>query len=257
VVGLGTGTMAAWVRGPEEAETATNAGSAVPARGSDSITFYEINPAVPKLSGAGGKFTYLEDCEGKCDIVMGDARLSMEREVEGGRSQGYDLLVLDAFSSDAIPIHLLTAEAFEIYVKELKPDGVLAVHVSNRYLDLKPVVLAQAERLGLGVAMIDDELPDTSRVAEMSTSNWVLVTADKAFLESPEVAGGAADPASVKTRLLWTDDYSDLFSIINWSVGDFWGDVKKDAGDLWHDIWPKKKEPETSATPTSGTDSAE
>ena len=120
VVGLGVGTLAAYAREGDEYE------------------FFEINPEVPRL--ARKYFTYLADCRGKCDIVLGDARLSLERP----SSEKFDLLALDAFSGDSIPTHLLTREALAVYLRRLAPGGLIAVHVTNRYLSLAPVVRAAA-----------------------------------------------------------------------------------------------------------------
>jgi len=188
VVGLGTGTIAAH------------------GRPGDTYRFYEINPAVLQL--ATSRFTYLADSRAKCEVVMGDARLSMERE----EPQRYDVIALDAFSSDAIPVHLLTEEAFAIYLKHLKPEGVLAVHISNRFLDLEPVVLGMADRFGLGAAVVVSEDDDE---AGLLGATWVLVTANREFLEY-EAVRQAAQPANENTsaRIVWTDDYSDLFRIV-------------------------------------------
>jgi SAM-dependent methyltransferase len=192
VVGLGTGTIAAY------------------GGKGDVVRFYEINPEIRNLATT--RFTYLADSAADCQIQMGDARLSLERDPP----QEFDVLALDAFSGDAIPIHLLTREAFQIYLRHLKPDGVLAVHCSNRFLDLKPVVLAISKDLGLSAAMIDSG--DWGR-DEISACNWVLVTADKAFLESYPIKSATTDESTVPPSRyrLWTDDYSDLFSIMNWS----------------------------------------
>ncbi len=124
VVGLGTGTLAAY------------------GRAGDTLRFYDINPLVVQI--ARDRFKYLSDCPAHVDIVLGDARLSLAREP----SQQFDILVIDAFSGDAIPVHLLTREAFRIYWRHLKPDGVLAVHISNRYLNLAPVVMLAAKESG-------------------------------------------------------------------------------------------------------------
>jgi spermidine synthase len=187
VVGLGTGTLAAY------------------GRAGDAIRIYELNPQVIEL--ALREFTYLADSKAQVEIVLGDARLSLEREPP----QGFDLLAVDAFSSDAIPVHLLTAEAFAVYLRHLKTGGVLAVHISNRYLDLKPVLKAAAAKFGKTVQLVDDE-SDTEKGTYGTT--WVL------FADSPEVFGreplkDAAAPLEADRPVrLWTDDYSDLFGIL-------------------------------------------
>jgi SAM-dependent methyltransferase len=192
VVGLGAGTLAAY------------------GHTGDTYRFYEINPAVRRL--ATSRFTYLGDSAARCEVVLGDARLSMEREPP----QAYDVLALDAFSGDSIPVHLLTAEAFEVYRRHLKPDGVLAVHISNRFLDLQPVVLALAGRFGMAAAVIDDETEyDEENCAELSSSTWVLVTGDKYFLQHEVILNATAPPEKdPPAPRLWTDDYSDLFGIL-------------------------------------------
>ena len=195
VVGLGTGTLAAY------------------GGKGDTVRFYEINPEVRRL--ATSQFTYLADSAARCEVIMGDARLSLEREPP----QDFDVLVLDAFSSDAIPIHLLTEEAFDIYRRHLKPDGVLAVHVSNRFLDLKPVVYGAAEHFGMAAALIN---ADDEGKEELVSSSWILVTRDKAFLQEPAIQGPASEPdASPIVLRHWTDDYSDLFRIIRWAAPDW------------------------------------
>ena len=209
VVGLGTGTMAVY------------------GRPGDTYRFYEINPAVRRLSLSEGdnhaRFTYLDDSRARCEVVMGDARLSMEREPP----QEYDLLALDAFSSDAIPVHLLTEEAFVIYLRHLKPEGVLAVHISNRFLDLEPVVLGLADRLGLEAAVIsvsedeeyDEEYDEEGEGVDQGLcgSTWVLVTRDKAFLEYEPIRAATTPPAETSSaRIVWTDDYSNLLRILTY-----------------------------------------
>jgi spermidine synthase len=187
VVGLGTGTLAAY------------------GRAGDAIRIYELNPQVIEL--ALREFTYLADSKAQVEIVLGDARLSLEREPP----QGFDLLAVDAFSSDAIPVHLLTAEAFAVYLRHLKTGGVLAVHISNRYLDLKPVLKAAAAKFGKTVQLVDDE-SDTEKGTYGTT--WVL------FADSPEVFGreplkdAAASLEADRPVRLWTDDYSDLYAIL-------------------------------------------
>jgi hypothetical protein len=208
VIGLGTGTIAAHGR-----------------RG-DYYTFYEINSQVKKLSEGqspakddwgedrrpiNGYFTYLKDLEargGKYDVAMGDARLSLERQP----SQQFDVLAIDAFTSDAIPVHLLTKEAMDIYQRHLKPDGVLAIHISNRYLDLRPVVWALAELNGYKTALIESDNDDQNLVG---IASWVLVTKNEGFLDDSQVY--RATTTEFKKRppnRLWTDDYSNLFQIL-------------------------------------------
>jgi len=186
-IGLGIGTLASY------------------ARPGDEFCFYEINPEVVRM--AKQHFTYLADCYGKYDIVLGDARLSLESEEP---PQKFDLLVLDAFSGDSIPTHLLTSEAFDIYQRHLAPGGVIAVHVSNKYLRLAPVVRRLAEHCGMGASRIYDN-GDESRL--LSPNDWVLATRNAAFLKanpSDPLDWGADNlPAS-----LWTDQYSNLFQIL-------------------------------------------
>jgi SAM-dependent methyltransferase len=190
LVGLGTGTLASYG-----------------ARG-DYFRIYDINPAVVNL--ARNRFTYLARCPANVDIVLGDARLSMEREVAGGQSQQFDLLALDAFSSDAIPVHLLTKESFALYLKQLKPGGVLAVHTSNRYLRLGPVVHRLADAFGLtAVTVYDDNEPEWW----VYRTTWVLVTANHELLDAPEIVA-ATGWESMTHAPLWTDDHTSLFEVL-------------------------------------------
>jgi spermidine synthase len=186
VIGLGTGTLAAY------------------GRPGDVIRFYEINPLVVKI--ARHEFTYLGDCPGKVDVVLGDARLSLERELP----QHYDVLAVDAFSSDSIPVHLLTREAFDLYFRHLAPHGVLAVHVSNRFLSLEPVVKRMAETTHRHVRNIDTE--DIDETGEFG-STWLLVAAKPEVFKKPALAAAAA-LTDVPVVRLWTDDYSNLFQIL-------------------------------------------
>ncbi|WP_414662144.1 spermidine synthase [Horticoccus sp. 23ND18S-11] len=192
LVGLGTGSLATY------------------ARPGDYLRIYEINPAVQEL--ARSQFKYLEYCQAKTDVIMGDARLMMEQELAANQGQQFDFLALDAFSSDAIPVHLLTKEAFEIYFRHLKADGVLAVHISNRYLDLRPVVEKLAEHFKLEVVTIsDDNEPDWWIYA----TTWMLVTKNKAFLTNDRITDTAEKPSETRTSFpLWTDDYASLYSIM-------------------------------------------
>ena len=159
VVGLGTGTIAAY------------------GRLGDYYRYYEINPLVPPI--AKGQFYFVPDCPAKLDIAMGDARLSLEREAP----ENFDLLAVDAFSSDAIPVHLLTREAMALFFRHLRPDGVLAVHISNRYLDLQPVVEGEASALGKLSRTVDTDDDDT---VDVFSATWVLVFAPGGGFEPPE-----------------------------------------------------------------------
>jgi spermidine synthase len=192
LVGLGTGSLAVY------------------GRKGDYLRIYEINPAVQTLART--QFKYLDYCQAKLDVVMGDARLMMEHEVADGGSQKFDLLALDAFSSDAIPVHLLTKEAFEIYLKQIKDDGVIAVHISNRYLNLRPVVEKLAEHFKLEVVSISD---DNEPEWWIYATTWMLVTKNKTFLENEKIRT-AAEPAETgnQARPLWTDDFASLYSIM-------------------------------------------
>jgi hypothetical protein len=142
------------------------------------------------------------------DVVLGDARLSLERELARNEPQDFDLLALDAFSGEAIPIHLLTKEAFAIYLRHLKkPGGILAVHISNLYLDLRPVVCRAAQQFGLEAAWIHSA--DEDRASR--TSDWILLADSKDILNVPEIVKARApwDMKKVPANL-WTDDYSSI-----------------------------------------------
>ncbi len=194
VVGLGAGTIAAWGRPGAQ----------------DVIRFYEINEQVRQL--ANEYFTYLKDSHAIVEIKMGDARLSLEEESRDGMNQRFDILALDAFSSDAIPVHLLTREAFVVYLRHLKPDGILAVHITNHHLNLNPVIAALADQFHLAAIGVSTD-KDSDPGAYLS--EWVLLTNNRVFLANPEVAA-ASEPLDVKpaSRVLWTDDYSNLFRVL-------------------------------------------
>lgn len=194
-VGLGTGTLAAW------------------GRTGDTFRFYEINDEVARL--AKKTFTYLGDSQAKIELVMGDARLSMEREAP----QAYDVIILDAFSSDAIPVHLLTLEAFEHYRRHLKPDGAIVVHVSNRYLDLRPIVARIAEHIKYTALDIDDgqSFEDDSAYP----SDWIILTRNMGLTQSPLLKDAASELATAPNIPAWTDERSDLMRILITEEGTF------------------------------------
>ena len=206
-VGLGTGTMAAYVE-----------------KG-DTIRFYEINPNVRRITEPGTWFTYLKDCRsrgGDYEIQMGDARLSLERELHEGQPQRFHVLVLDAFSGDAIPVHLLTQEAVETYLGHLAtPEnggeyGALAVHITNRYLDLEPVVLGLAEHFHLGHVYIANANGDD----EQYSSDWIILSKNENLLQElqphaeppPEIR---KQPSEIRKPILWTDGRNNLIDVLN------------------------------------------
>jgi len=186
VIGLGTATIAAY------------------GRLGDYYRYYEINPLVPPITM--GQFFFAPMCAAKLEIAMGDARLTLEREAP----ENFDVLAVDAFSSDAIPVHLLTREAMQLYFRHLKADGILAVHVSNRYLDLQPVVEGEAQALGKLARVVDTEDDDTQ---DVFGATWVLVTAPATGFDDFEMRNSAEIESKKKVRL-WTDDYSNLFQIL-------------------------------------------
>ena len=179
VIGLGAGTLATY------------------GRAGDVFRFYEIDPEVVRL--ARSEFSFLSRTAAWVEIVIGDARLSLERE----SPQAFDVLVVDAFSGDAIPVHLLTREALEIYRRHLKPRGILAFHVSNQFLDLLPVV-ARLARNAVAIESARDEAKD------LAAATWVLVT------DRPEIAMAGKPVRASDGVPLWTDDYNNLFRVLRW-----------------------------------------
>jgi spermidine synthase len=185
VVGLGTGTLAAY------------------GREGDTYRFYEINPQV--VSIARSQFGYLSNSRAHIETVLGDARLTMEREPV----QSYDVIAIDAFSSDSIPVHLITREAMAVYLKHLKPDGVIAFHVTNRFLRLAPVVKKIADEYKLRSTLIVDEAEET----DLAKTDWVLVTRNAAIFSQKTLAA-ANEIETIPGLAVWTDDYNNLFSIL-------------------------------------------
>jgi len=189
VVGLGVGTLAAYSR--------TN----------DYFRFYEINPEVQRLALT--YFSYLAHCHGKVEVALGDARLTLAKEPP----QGFDLLALDAFSGDAIPVHLLTREAFALYDRHLKTNGVIAVHISNDYLDLEPVLVNVARELHYHLAVIESHPPPAQWYFKPTI--WVLLARRQDVLDSPLIQRAARPPEPNCSRVsLWTDDFASLFQVV-------------------------------------------
>lgn len=175
------------------------------ARQGDYYHFYEINPLVKDV--AQKEFSFISDCPGKVDISIGDGRLLLEQE----SGQQYDLLVVDAFSSDSIPVHLLTVEAVQLYFRHLKPNGILALHISNLHLNLAPVVEQIRSTLGKQAVLISNK---GDHDKEIYDSDWVLMTTNRNLTTIPEIKKVATKLESKQGIRVWTDDYSNLIQIM-------------------------------------------
>ena len=186
VVGLGTGTLAVY------------------GKPGDVFRFYEINPIV--IDVAKREFTYLSDTAAKVETVLGDARLQMERE----SPQKFDVLAIDAFSSDAIPVHLMTLEAMDVYLRHLAPEGVIVFHTTNRYLNLPPVVKRIAQERGLFTSIVRDD----GDAPLGASSDWVLVSRSKAALERAPIKEGSIEVEMANSTPLWTDDFNNLLRVL-------------------------------------------
>jgi spermidine synthase len=196
VIGLGVGTLAAF------------------GRSGDTYRFYEINSRVTEA--ARSHFTYLADSPATVEVAQGDARLLMQQELDAHGSQRFDVIVVDAFSGDAIPMHLMTREALALYEKHLLPTGVIAFHISNRHLLLAPVVKRLAEDAGMQALRVHFE-PVPNNLTLEHSSEYVLLTRDQRFLQDPVIRerGEAIDAAGVTT---WTDDHSNLLGALRWTT---------------------------------------
>jgi spermidine synthase len=189
VIGLGVGTIAAY------------------GRPGDKIRFYEINPAIYPI--AQHLFTYMRDSAAQVDSVEGDARTRLAAEPP----MGFDVLIVDAFSGDAIPLHLLTTQAVELYKRHLAPGGILAFHISNSHVDLEPEIALLGKAAGM----------DARRVSSFEnhergefTATWMLLTENSTFFAQPEVASRVHKPTEDPKARLWTDDYSSLLPLLRW-----------------------------------------
>jgi nitrate/nitrite transporter NarK len=188
LVGLGTGSLVCY------------------GKAGDVFHIYEINPAVRQIAYT--NFSYLSHSPAKIEIALGDARLSMEREPP----QHFDLLALDAFSGDAIPVHLLTKEAFQIYQRHLNTNAIIAVHISNHYLDLEPVVANLAKIFDYKMAVIDFD--ETEEEWWLYSSTWILLTRNAETLNAPAIQNVTTPPNSHRHPVPWTDDFTSLFQIL-------------------------------------------
>jgi len=189
VVGLGAGTIAAY------------------GQTGDVFRFFEIDPLVERI--ARELFAYLRETPAHTDVVLGDARFSISRE----HGEPFDVIVLDAFSGDAVPVHLLTQQALALYRKHLTPDGILAFHISSQYLDLEPVLSREAQQAGMHAVTIHSTGDESHGIFN---ADWVLLTNNEQFLAQPEVAR-SAHPSIARSNVgLWTDDYSSVLPILKW-----------------------------------------
>lgn len=196
VLGLGVGTMACLGTSGER------------------WSFFEIDPAVIRIASDPSLFTFVSECPPSVEIVRGDARLSLDRRED----RRFDLLVADAFSSDAIPVHLMTVEAIRVYLDRLAPDGILAFHVSNRHMDLEPVLAAVAQELELAAVAQLEEMPDEAEEEMIFGSHWVVFARRRAHLGGLATDGRwrpVREEASVSP---WTDDHSDLLGVVEWEL---------------------------------------
>jgi hypothetical protein len=217
VVGLGTGTMAAYGQPGQH------------------ITFFEIDPTVEQIAWNPNYFTYLLDCPATVEVCLGDARLSLAREPD----KSFDVLVIDAFSSDAIPLHLLTREALELYFSKLADHGLLAVHISNRHLNLEPVLGNLAREMHVA-SQVRDYPGVNLRGAKRFGASWVVLARREQDLEGlPEhdYEDGSWEPAATDSQPPWTDDFSNIAGVVNWHLK--WGWLK----DWWDSLWPQEEKP--------------
>jgi hypothetical protein len=186
LIGLGAGTLAAY------------------ARPGDTVRVYEINPDVFVL--ADKEFSFLADSPARIERVLGDARLALEREPP----QRFDVLAVDAFSGDSVPVHLLTTQALDLYMRHLRPGGIVAFHVTNRFLALPPVVERIAAARGLSAALVHDQAENS----DLRSTDWALVARDSATLQRPGLAGWTTPFTPIPGLRAWTDDFNNLFTVL-------------------------------------------
>ena len=189
VIGLGTGTIAAY------------------GRKGDTYRFYDIDPRV--IDVAQHEFSFLADSAARIELAVGDARLALEREAP----QGFDVLAVDAFSGDAIPVHLITREALAVYLRHMKPGGIVAFHLSNRFLHLIPVVARLAKEEKAHAVLVSDD-PDDDDDTRRSRTDWVLVSRSLEALEQPGIKKAGTEAQDEPGWRTWTDDYSNLVQIL-------------------------------------------
>ncbi len=187
LIGLGVGTLAAY------------------GKAGDQYRVYELNPQVVALART--HFTYLSQSPAAIETLLGDARLVMEKEA----GQKLDVLAIDAFSSDSIPVHLITREAITLYRRHMNEDGAIVFHISNRYLDLNGVVRQLADSIGWKAVRVVDDPPESSHLYR---SDWVVITRNERLLQTLRTEAGAEEVPAVAGRRIWTDDYNNLFEVL-------------------------------------------
>jgi len=186
VIGLGAGTLAAY------------------GQKGDTYRMYELNPEVIELAKT--EFSFMADSPAAMQTVLGDARLSLAKEPP----QGFDVLAVDAFSGDSIPVHLITAEAMDVYLRHMKPGGIIGFHITNKFINLAPVVAKIAQAKGLQVALIHD---DTDNPALRNT-DWILVASDPAALQQAAILQATGTVQPIPQLGVWTDDFNNLFDVL-------------------------------------------
>jgi hypothetical protein len=196
VIGLGTGSLVTWGQ-PQ-----------------DRFWFYEINPLSDRL--AREYFTYLDESKNQCQVIIGDGRIQLERQLSQVGPLEFDVLFMDAFTSDSIPVHLMTRESFKLYWQHLRDDGILVAHITNRFVDLRPVVYSLAVESGYTPILIEHA------VGTQYQTRWVLITKNQRVLES-ELITSARLPWPEKMRsIVWTDDFASLAQVVDWSFSLDW-----------------------------------
>jgi hypothetical protein len=196
IIGLGSGGLACYAEAGER------------------WTFYEIDPLVDAIARNPSYFTQLQNSKGTIDVVLGDGRITLQQ----APTAAYDLLILDAFSSDAIPLHLLTREALQLYLSRLAPEGVIALHISNRYLNLEPMLAGLVRQEGLhGVARVDDNVSAEEIAKGRLGSHWIMLARRADLLASLDASHGWRVPAADARVRPWTDDYSNILSVLTYS----------------------------------------
>ena len=219
VLGLGIGSMLGWAE-PE-----------------DRFTFYEINPNVEEI--ARNCFTFLDAFDEQVEVVIGDGRIMLESETKQGIDRQFDLLAIDAFSSDSIPIHLLTDECFDVYEPHLKEDGILLFHISNRFINLKPVLFSAAKHRGL-VATYVERKNDKDDENDKGT-DWILITNDS-VAQSTRIQAAKTPYSLREESAFWTDDFASVLPLIDWRISISWHDVWRQVSQKTKSSEPKKSE---------------